>query len=316
MTASRCRTSKGESTLGAIQLFRRHPENPILRPRDGIPWERKAVFNPGVVEHERRIYMLYRAVGEYELYISRLGLAVSEDGVHFKRYPEPVFSPREPYERFGCEDPRITSLEGRYYVTYTALSARAFSGRGNRVALASTVDFQHFERHGVILPELEDKDAAIFPEKVHGKYIMFHRVFPDIWISYSNDLFHWYGHRKVMYPRLGHWDSEKIGAGAPPIKTEEGWLLFYHGIDATHRYSIGVALFDLDDPSQLISRPVEPLLEPVAEYERNGDIPNVVFVCGVVKRDEEFLVYYGGGDKVICLASAPVQEVVDFARHG
>lgn len=316
MTASSCKTSTGESVLGTAQLLQRHPENPILRPRDEIPWERKAVFNPGVVEHEGRIYLLYRAVGEYELYISRLGLAVSEDGVHFKRHPEPVFSPREPYERFGCEDPRITSLEGRYYVTYTALSARAFSGQGNRVALASTVDFQHFERHGVILPELEDKDAVIFPEKVRDKYVMFHRVFPDIWISYSNDLLHWYGHRKVMYPRLGHWDSEKIGAGAPPIKTEEGWLLFYHGVDATHRYSIGAALFDLDDPSQLISRPVEPLLEPVAEYERNGDIPNVVFVCGVVKRDEEFLVYYGGGDKVVCLASASVREVVDFARHG
>jgi|Deesub1362A_J573_1020465.scaffolds.fasta_scaffold00930_3 predicted GH43/DUF377 family glycosyl hydrolase len=299
-----------------MELLRRCPENPILTPRPDVPWERKAVFNPGAVEYKGKVYMLYRAVGEYERYISRLGLAVSEDGVHFERFPEPAFSPEESYERFGCEDPRITALEGRFYITYTALSARAFSERGNYVALASTVDFRQFERHGVILPGFEDKDAVIFPEKVKGKYVLLHRIVPEIWIAYSDDLVHWYGHKKAMYPRPGCWDAVKIGAGAPPIKTDEGWLLFYHGVDRARTYRMGVALFDLDDPERLISRPLEFVLEPAEEYEREGDIPHVVFVCGVVQRGEEFFVYYGGGDKVIGLAWAPVKEVVEFARRG
>ena len=299
-----------------MELLKRVSENPILTPRPDVPWEAKAVFNPGAVEHGGRVYMLYRAVGEYERYISRLGLAVSADGVHFERYPEPVFEPEEPYERFGCEDPRITPLEGRFYVTYTALSARAFSERGNRVGLASTADFREFVRHGVILPEFEDKDAVIFPERVGGRYVMFHRVVPDIWIAYSDDLVHWYGHRRVMYPRPGCWDAVKIGAGAPPMKTDEGWLLFYHGVDKARTYRIGVALFDLDDPAMLVSRPLEYVLEPREEWEREGDIPHVVFVCGVVEREGEFLVYYGGGDKVIGLAVAPAKDILDFALNG
>ena len=260
--------------------------------------------------------MLYRAVGEYERYISRLGLAVSIDGIHFERFPEPIFEPEEPYERFGCEDPRITPLEGRFYITYTALSARAFSERGNHVALASTADFRQFERHGVILPEFEDKDAVIFPQRVKDKYVMFHRIVPDIWIAYSDDLIHWYGHKKVMYPRPGCWDSVKIGAGPPPVRTEEGWLLFYHGVDKARTYRMGVALFDLDDPSRLISRPLEYILEPREEWEREGDIPHVVFACGVVERGGEYYLYYGGGDKVVGVAKAPVKEVVEFARRG
>ncbi len=299
-----------------MELFTRVPENPVLVPRAEVPWERKAVFNPGVVEYKGKIYMLYRAVGEYERYISRLGLAVSEDGIHFERFREPVFEPREEYERFGCEDPRITPLEGRFYITYTALSARAFSERGNYVGLASTKDFHTFERHGVVLPEFEDKDAVIFPEQVKGKYVMFHRIVPDIWIAYSEDLVHWYGHKKVMYPRPGCWDSVKIGAGPPPVKTDEGWLLFYHGVDKARTYRMGVALFDLDAPEKLISRPLEYVLEPREEWEREGDIPHVVFACGVVERDGDFLLYYGGGDKVVGVARAPVKEVVEFARRG
>ncbi len=299
-----------------MELFERASEGPILAPREEVPWERKAVFNPGAVMYRGKIYMLYRAVGEYERYISRLGLAVSDDGVHFERSAEPVFEPGEPYERFGCEDPRITPLEGRFYITYTALSARAFSERGNYVALASTTDFRNFEKHGVILPEFEDKDAVIFPEKIGGRYVMFHRIVPDIWIAYSDDLIHWYGHRIVMRPRPRLWDSVKIGAGPPPVRTEEGWLLFYHGVDKARVYRMGVALFDLEDPSRLISRPLEFVLEPREEWEREGDIPWVVFACGLVEREGKFLLYYGAADKVIGLAMAPAKEVMDFARYG
>ncbi|MCD6418132.1 glycosidase [bacterium] len=299
-----------------MELLRRHPENPILTPRADVPWEKEAVFNPGVTVHQGKIYMLYRAIGEYEVYASSLGLAISEDGVHFQRFPEPVFSPAEPYDRYGCEDPRITRLDGRFYITYTALSQRAFSGRGNRVALASTEDFREFKRHGVILPDLDDKDTVIFPEKVRGRYVMYHRVPPDIWIAYSDDLVNWYGHRRIMFPRSGLWDSQKIGAGAPPIRTDAGWLLVYHGVDKNRVYRLGVALFDLDDPSQLISRPLEPILEPRERYEKEGDVPNVVFTCGLAEADEKIFVYYGGGDKVIGLATVERKELLDFALRG
>ncbi len=299
-----------------MELLRRHPENPILIPRADVPWEKEAVFNPGVTVHQGKIYMLYRAIGEYEVYSSSLGLAISEDGIHFQRFPEPVFSPAEPYDRYGCEDPRITRLDGRFYITYTALSQRAFSGRGNRVALASTEDFRDFRRHGVILPDLDDKDTVIFPEKVRGRYVMYHRVPPDIWIAYSDDLVNWYGHRRIMFPRPGLWDSQKIGAGAPPIRTDAGWLLVYHGVDRNRVYRLGVALFDLDDPSRLISRPLEPILEPREWYEKEGDVPNVVFTCGLAEVGEEVFVYYGGGDKVIGLATVGKRELLDFARRG
>lgn len=299
-----------------MEILKRHPENPILTPRAEVPWERMAVFNPGVALVGDRVYMLYRAVGEYELYVSSLGLAVSDDGVHFERFDSPAFAPEEEYERFGCEDPRVTRVEGRYYITYTALSGRAFSERNFKVAVAVTDDFRSFERYGVVIPEYDDKDAVIFPERIGGRYVMYHRVVPDIWIAFSDDMRRWSGHRKVMYPRPGCWDSLKIGAGAPPLRTEEGWLLIYHGVDKNRVYRLGVALFDLEDPTRLISRPLEPILEPRERYEKEGDVPNVVFACGAVEIGEEYYVYYGGGDKVIGLATVEKRELLDFALNG
>jgi len=295
--------------------LQRYAGNPILTPREDHPWESGAVFNPGVVYAGGKVHLLYRAIGEYENYISRLGYAVSEDGLRFTRLDEPVFEPQEDYERFGCEDPRITAIGDVFYVTYTALSRRAFSNAGNRVALASTTDFRNFRRYGVILPEFEDKDAVLFPEKIAGKYVMFHRIAPDIWIAYSDDLLHWYGHKVVMRPRPGRWDGVKIGAGAPPLKTEHGWLLFYHGVDEDMVYRLGVALFDLHDPSKLIARQEEPILEPEEVYEREGDVPNVVFTCGAIEKDDLYYVYYGGADKVICVATVEKDQALDFLRQ-
>ena len=292
--------------------LKRFSENPILKPIKKNKWEGGAVFNCAAVFDGKRVHLLYRAIGEYDIYISSLGYAVSKDGFNFQRHDKPVFEPRENYERFGCEDPRITQIDGTFYVTYTALSNRAWSGKGNRVALASTMDFQSFERYGIILPDMENKDAVIFPEKVSGKYVMFHRIMPDIWIGYSDNLKEWYGHKIVMRPREGLWDCKKIGAGPPPIKTEKGWLLFYHGVDEKRVYRLGVALFDLNDPSRLIARQEGPILEPEEPWELEGDVPTVVFNCGAIEKNGMYYVYYGGADTVIGVATVSKEEALDF----
>jgi len=295
-----------------IVQLKRYSGNPILEPIKKNSWECGAVFNCAAVYDGEKTHLLYRAIGEYDIYISSLGHAVSDDGLNFQRHDQPVFEPKEEYERFGCEDPRITPIDGKYYITYTALSNKAWSGSGNRVALATTKDFRSFERHGIILPDMENKDAVIFPEKVKGKYIMYHRIMPDIWIAYSDDLIEWTGHKKVMEPRERLWDCKKIGAGAPPVKTEKGWLLFYHGVDDERFYRLGIALFDLEDPSKLIARQEEPILGPEEKWELEGDVSKVVFNCGVAEIDDTYYVYYGGADTVIGVATVSKTDSMDF----
>lgn len=292
--------------------LRRFSNNPILKPIKKHKWECGAVFNCATVFDGKIVHLLYRAIGEYDTYISRLGYAFSKDGFNFERSDKPVFEPKEKYERFGCEDPRVTQIDNKFYITYTALSSRAWSGKGNRVALAATMDFRSFERHGIILPDMENKDAVIFPEKIKGKYVMYHRTMPDIWIGYSDNLKEWYNHKIVMSPREGLWDCKKIGAGPPPIKTEQGWLLFYHGVDEKRVYRLGVALFDLNDPSRLIARQEEPILEPEEPWELEGDVPTVVFNCGAIEKDGMYYVYYGGADTVIGVATVSKEEALDF----
>jgi len=312
-------------------------------------WESGAVFNCGATlctvdeVSTSAVCLLYRAVGEgyiksadgsgYDNYVSSIGCAVSEDGERFIRYPRPVIEPTEDYERFGCEDARVTRLEldGRpmYMVTYTALSAPAFSGYGNRVALATSGDLRTFRKHGPIIPHLNNKDAVIFPELIGGRIAMLHRVFPNIQIIYWDDLEQilelssksaesdafWRSYEAsldehtVMRPTF-EWELSKIGAGPPPVKTEEGWLLIYHGVDAEDFYRAGAALLDLEDPSRIVARLPYPILEPEEEYERVGDVPNVVFPVGAVVRDGVLYVYYGGADTCCCLASAPLDGLV------
>jgi predicted GH43/DUF377 family glycosyl hydrolase len=290
----------------------RYQGNPILKPVPENKWESGAVFNCAAAYDGSRVHLLYRAIGEYDVYISRLGYAVSQDGFTFQRRKEPVLQPEEEYERFGCEDPRMTVIDGTYYVTYTALSNRAWSGSGNRVALAKTTDFKTFHKLGIILPGMEDKNAVLFPEKVNGKYVMYHRIVPDIWIAYSDNLLDWTGHKVVMQPRKGMWDDVKIGAGGPPLKTEKGWLLFYHGVDENRVYRLGVALFDLENPARLVARQESPILEPEETWEKEGDIPNVVFTCGAVEKEGRYLVYYGGADTVVGVATVDVEKALDF----
>jgi len=322
--------------------LQRYQRNPILEANPDREWESGAVFNSSaVIGEDNKVYLLYRAVPKgytrrpdgygYRNYISRIGCAISEDGIHFSRFQRPIIEPTDEYDCFGCEDPRVTRLEvnGRrlYFITYTALSAPAYSGHGNRVALASTTDFQTFHKHGVVIPELEDKDAVLFPGLIKGRIAMLHRVLPNIQIVYFDDLEQllnpqeefWRRYKTsledftVLRPKY-EWEARKIGAGPPPIKTEEGWLLIYHGVDAHRVYRTGLALLDLEDPLKVVARSPRPVLEPRERYEKQGDVPNVVFPEGAIVKGDTLYLYYGGADKCCCLATAKLSELLDYLR--
>jgi len=292
--------------------LRRYEGNPILKPKPGNKWESEYVFNPAVVYDHGLFHLLYRAMGMDE--ISRVGYAVSTDGFDFLRFDKPVFSPKLILEPRGCEDPRIVKIEDTFYMAYTA-----YSQRGVRIGLASTKNFIQWERHDIDW-ERDDKDAVLFPEKIGGKYVLLHRPMDkkpvSIWIAYSDNLIEWDGRREIMAPLgKGSWEDQKIGACAPPIKTEKGWLLIYHGVDEERVYRLGAAVFSLEDPSKLVYRHPEPILEPEADYEiRGGEVPNVVFACGAceVRDKAKYYIYYGGADSVVCVATVDKEEMLGF----
>ena len=301
-----------------MELLKRWHKNPILAPTDNW-WECKAVFNPAAIYDGETVHIVYRALGEDN--ISRFGYASTSDGFNIdSRSDMPVFEP-EPgieLERLGVEDPRITRNENAYYITYSAASVYpashprpAFSFGApwkTRICMVKTQDFRTFERLGCVLPDIDDKDGVLFPEKVNGRYAMLHRVFPDIWISFSEDLTNWDAGQSMMSPRPGMWDSGRLGAGAPPIRTDEGWLELYHAADENRVYRLGTVLMDPDDPTKIIRRAEQPCFSPEEPYEKVGLVPNVVFACGMVEKDSQYLVYYGGADKVVCVASADRQQ--------
>ena len=289
--------------------LQRHVLNPILKPEPLHNWESRFVFNPAVVYDGQLFHMLYRAQGEDM--VSRLGYAVSVDGVHFKRLNEPVFEPANDDELYGVEDPRITKIDDHYYMLYTA-----YAPRGPRVALARTKNFFIWERLGRILTDEENKDAALFPEKIGGKYVLLHRIPPDIWLAYSDDLINWTDFVKIASPRKERWDNLKIGAGAPPIKTEYGWLLLYHGVQKAERsiYRLGFMLLDIEDLTKVLKRTEEPILEPKESWEKFGGVPNVVFSDAMVEYEDKYYIYYGGADTVIAVATIEKKRVFEWIK--
>ncbi len=284
--------------------LQRHPKNPVLLPHPWHSWEALNVFNAAVIHHNGLFHMLYRAQGWD--YISHIGYAVSQDGVHWARLDRPVLSPQEDWETRGVEDPRITEIDGVFYMTYTG-----YSPQGVRASLARSTNLITWERMGVILPDEDNKDHVLFPERIGGRYALLHRRPPHIWLAYSDDLLHWTDHHVIMEPRPGRWDNYKIGAGGPPIKTDKGWVLIYHGVDEHMVYRLGAALLDLDDPSTVRARLDEPILEPRETWEIKGDVPNVVFTCANPVVEGTVYVFYGGADRVMGVATAPLQQILD-----
>jgi len=288
-----------------VELLVRYAGNPVLRPNPLNEWEALNVFNAAVIHHDGLFHMHYRAQGGD--YVSYIGYAVSADGLHWSRLDQPVLSPANEWETRGVEDPRITRLGDTFFMSYAA-----YSPRGVRACLARSQNLITWERLGIVLPDEDNKDHVLFPEKIGGRYAMLHRRPPDIWLAYSDDLLHWYDHQIIIQPRAIAWERQKVGAAGPPIKTERGWLLIYHAVDEDNVYRLGAALLDRDDPSQILSRPEGFILEPRETWEHKGDVPNVVFSCATVLVDDELYIYYGGADRVMALATCSLAEIMDF----
>ena len=303
-----------------IVKFVRSLRNPIIQPRPGLLWEGKSTTNPGVVRIGEVTHILYRAVDERN--ISSLGYAKTMDGeTLLERTTEPVFRPSEPYEEFGCEDPRITLFEGTFYIFYTA-----YSRRGPRIAAASTTDFRTFTRYGIVGPDHDDKDCALFPERIGGELAAAHRIEPNIELAFFDrvkmlDRVPQHPNSKSYLKRIEanvilkperKWEAQKVGIGPPPIRTNAGWLLIYHGVDPNTVYRAGAALLDLEDPCRVIARTEEPILEPEESYERIGVVSNVVFPEGAVVTDDLLRIYYGGADRVVCSATISMKQLMEL----
>lgn len=248
---------------------------------------------------------------DYLTTLSHLRVMYSEDNIHFKEQDEtpPLFG-EGPQETFGIEDCRVTTMDDGYHLTYTKVSAY-----GVAVGYIYTRDWQSFERRGMIFPP-HNKDCAFFDEPINGKYYALHRPSsPElggnyIWLAESPDKIHWGHHRLLATTRKGKWDSARIGAGAAPIKTKKGWLEIYHGATKEHRYCLGALLMDLKNPSRVIARSQEPIMEPLMDYELNGFFGSVVFTNGHLVNGDTITMYYGAADRVICGAQFSINEIL------
>ncbi|MCL4360314.1 hypothetical protein M1555_03625 [Patescibacteria group bacterium] len=321
-------------------ILRRVLENPILKPLARHRWASRATFNPTAVFDRGTIHLIYRAIGDQD--ISVLGYATTRDGTHIdERLDEPIYIPQEPFELTrsdapcpglyasgggygGCEDPRITKIGDRFYLTYVAYNG----ADPPRVAFTSidATDFRNrrwrWEKAVLISrPGVVDKNAVLFPEKINDSYVFLHRIFPDMLLDYvpslSFDGTVWLRDADRIRPRIFSWDSRKIGAGPPPIKTPYGWLLIYHAVGDhdPSRYKIGAMLLSLDDPSRVLCRSRMPILAPDLPYENEGHKAGVVYPCGAVVHGNDLIIYYGGADTVICAAKTPLRSFLENLKE-
>lgn len=312
--------------------------NPLITPRGENSWEAFTTFNPAAIYEGGKVHILYRAQGHD--YVSVVGYASSDDGLTISdRHNLPCYIPKEKFEESngpavaalmsgggfgGCEDPRLTRIGDKIYMTYVA-----FNGCSEpRIALTSIsvgdfLDHRWFWEKPVLIspPGVIDKSAVIFPEKVNGKYVILHRVFPDILLDFVDSLEFdgtaWLKGEYRIKIRPDHWDSRKIGAGAPPLKTTDGWLLIYYSVDERddRRYKIGAMLLDLADPTKVLYRTNNPVLEPNERYENEGFKAGVAYPCGAVIIAETLFVYYGGADTVVCVATAHLPDFLNNLKH-
>lgn len=297
------------------EIIRRFVGNPILTKED-VPYEAETVHNAGVVKYEDGYVMLFRSHRRNGRSI--IGIADSSDGYHFVVREKPFILPSKTgifseYEEYGVEDCRISEIEGEFILTYSV-----YSRHGVRVALAKTKDFLTLEKVALVT-QSDCRNVVIFPEKIDGRYARLDRPHSEIspwsiWISYSPDLVHWGDSKVVMKPGLYRWDEMKIGPGAPPIKTDKGWLNIYHGVFKTMDgaiYRLGAALHDLVDPSKIIGISDDWILQPEDPWEVTGYVHNVVFTCGAVpEKDGSLKIYWGGADTVVCAGEAWIEDIV------
>ena len=325
-------------------LLNKLKDNPIIKPIVEHFWESRATFNPGALYEAGRVHMIYRAIGDQD--VSVLGYASSGDGINFdERLDAPAYEPTEPFELSGnklssvayspfasgggsyggAEDPRLTKIGDTVYMTYVAYDGWS----PPRVALTSILlkDFLSHQwnwKKPVLIsrPGQVNKNACVLPEKINGKYVVFHRIFPNILVDYVDDLnfdgeTRWLvGHDKIG-PRPKFWDSRKVGVGAPPIKTDDGWLLIYQAVgdQDSSRYKMGAMLLDRENPTKVLRRSIKPILEPTEWYENEGYKAGVAYPCGAVIMNNKLHVYYGGADMVTCAATAPLDQFMDHLKR-
>ncbi len=327
-----------KTEIKASSPLTRYGENPIISPREGFWWESRQTFNPGAILLEGKVHILYRAIGND--WISRFGYAASKEGLKIEErleypvYQHPVTSPEFAVYSYssggsfgGAEDPRIVRVEGDevVYMTYTACD------EGLRMALTSirVGDFLSkrwdWATPALISPRGEvHKNWVIFPEKINGKYAILHSLSPQILVSYhesldlkpSNHIGSYYNGHSTE--RKDSWDKIVRGAGAPPIKTKFGWLIFYHAMTSrdSDKYKVGAMLLDLQDPRIVICRSAAPILEPTMVYENSGFKPGVIYLSGAVVKGSELLVYYGASDSYVCVASCGLEELLRALMEG
>ena len=298
--------------------IKKYSKNPILTSKD-VKFKVNSIFNPGVTKFNGKYLLLCRA--EMPSGKSSFVKAESKDGYNFKVEDKPILTPEDhkdfyEYVEWGIEDPRITKIGDTYYLTYTG-----YSRHMPLVILSETKDFKSFKIHGPIT-EPSNKDCALFPEKIGGYYWKVDRPSYDninaIWISKSPDLIHWGGYKMLMKPEPGTWEANKIGSSSCPFKTKEGWLMLYHGVRSFGMgaiYKLGAVLLDLENPWKVIGRSSEPILSPEEDYERIGDVNNVIFSNGLILEDDGSVkIYYSGADMNICLAETTVDHLIKLCK--
>ncbi|MBA3724164.1 MAG: hypothetical protein H0W89_04740, partial [Candidatus Levybacteria bacterium] len=326
-----------------VQILLKKPhQNPIIKPRTSHVWESRAVFNSAALYEDGKVHFLYRALGESDL--SVIGYATSRDGINIdERSEEPIYLPREPFETpggkafksfadhfasgggyGGIEDPRVTKIDDMVYMTYVA-----FDGYSEPRAALTSIPLEDFLKKNwgkwktpklISPPGMVNKSAVIFPEKINGKYVVIHRVYPNILIDVLDDLNFddkfLTGHHFIP-PRKGHWDSKKIGAGAPPMLTKDGWLLIYQSVghQDPSRYKIGAMVLDKDDPSKVLYRTNNPIVSPDMPYDNDGFKAGVVYPCGAVIKDDNLFVYYGGADTIVAAATENIDTFLDKMKN-
>lgn len=296
----------------------RYTNNPVLTSED-VPFRVNSIFNAGAVMFNGQYLLLCRV--EMPTGRSSFVLAKSNDGYDFKVDEKPCLTPEchgeyFQYVEWGIEDPRITKFEDEFFVTYTG-----YSKYMPLVMLAKTKDFSTFEIVGPIT-EPSNKDCCIFPEKIDGYYWKLDRPSAeqnhDIWINRSKDLIHWGDYKVVTTPVQGSWEANKIGISSEPVRTDKGWLVLYHGVRGfaiSSIYKLGVMLLDLNEPWKIIGRSQVPILSPQKDYERVGDVGNVVFSNGWIKENNGSIkIYYSGADTNICVAETSVNELLDYCK--
>ena len=305
---------------------KKFPDNPILSPKPEYDWETKGVFNPAAFEIKGKTYLVYRATSKDN--ISNLGLAVSNNGIIIdERLNKPIYPVRTKFEKSagvgkpgGCEDPRITIIDDILYMLYTA-----YDGILPRLAITSISITDFLKRNWnnwkmpkiISPPNIADKDGVLFPKKINNKYVIFHRIEPNICIDYVEDLnfdnLEYLKITSIITPHNRTWDEAKIGISTPPLETKEGWIIFYHGISKIDvHYRVGTILLNLNDVTKVISWTPYPILEAETLFEKRGVVNNVVFPCGYVLKNNTIFLYYGGADKVICGATVSLSGLIEY----